>query len=254
MADEPILYSRNFALSGIEILRAADGHGDGRTVEAYATVFDVPTEITDGQGHYLEVIDRTSFNRTLSHGIDTVGVFYHHGLTLHGTPSDLGSVPIGSPTDIRPDGTGLRTVTRYNKTPLADAVLEAIRAGDIKGYSFRGRIFKSSPSRVPKVTRKGGLPTIKRLELGLMEYGPTPTPAYRDAGILAIRSELGEMKELLTAMRGTIEPSTPDDQDQDPDDTTTPDTGPGSEASRGNARADALALLRFRNRIRERGL
>lgn len=254
MADEPLLYSRNFVLSGIEILRAADGYGDGRTVEAYATVFDVPTEITDGQGHYLEVIDRTSFNRTLSHGIDTVGFFYHHGLTLHGTPSDLGSVPIGSPLDIRPDARGLLTVTRFNRSDLAEAVLEAIRSGDVKGYSFRGKIFKSNPSKVPKVTRSGGLPTIRRTELGLMEYGPTPTPAYRDASILAIRSELGEVKELLTAMRGTIEPSTPAAQGQDPDDTTTPDQGPGSEASRGDTHADAQALLRFRSKIRERGL
>jgi HK97 family phage prohead protease len=254
MADDPILYSRSFSLDGIEILRAADGHGDGRTVEAYAAVFDTPTEITDGQGHYLEVIDRTAFNRTITHGIDTVGFYYHHGLTIHATPSDLGSVPIGSPLEIKPDGKGLRTVTRFNRSALADSVLEAIRNGDIRGYSFRGKIFKSSPSRVPKVTRSGGLPTITRMELGLMEYGPTPTPAYRDAGILAIRSELGEVKELLTAMRGTIEPSTPDDQGQDPDETTTPDQGPGSEASRGDAHADALALLRFRSRLRERGM
>jgi HK97 family phage prohead protease len=253
MAEDPILYSRSFALSGIEILRTSDGHGDGRTVEAYAAVFDVPTEITDGQGHYLEVIDRSAFKRTLSHGIDTVGVFYHHGLTLHGTPSDLGSVPIGSPLDISPDARGLRTVTRFNRSDLADAVLEAIRSGDVKGYSFRGKIFKSSPTRVPKVTRSGALPTILRTELGLMEYGPTPTPAYRDAGILAIRSELGEVKELLTAMRGTIEPSTPDDQGQDPDDQDTPDLGPVGTASR-QAHADAQALLRFRSKIRERGL
>lgn len=254
MADESILYSRNFSLDGIEILRAADGHGDGRTVEAYATVFDVPTEITDGQGHYLEVIDRNAFKRTLSHGIDTVGVFYHHGLTLHGTPSDLGSVPIGSPLDIRPDARGLRTVTRFNRSDLAEAVLEAIRSGDVKGYSFRGRIFKSNPSRVPKVTRSGGLATVTRMELGLMEYGPTPTPAYQDAGILAIRSELGEVKELLTAMRGNVDVSTPENHDQDPDDQTTPDQGPGSEATRGDAHADAQALLRFRSRLRERGL
>jgi len=250
MADESTLYSRNFSLDGIEILRAADGHGDGRTVEAYATVFDVPTEITDGQGHYLEVIDRSAFKRTLSHGIDTVGVFYHHGLTLHGTPSDL---PIGSPLNISPDARGLRTVTRFNRSDLAEAVLEAIRSGDVKGYSFRGRIFKSNPSRVPKVTRSGGLATVTRMELGLMEYGPTPTPAYQDAGILAIRSELGEVKSLVLAMRGNVDLSTPDDQGQDPDDQDTPDPGPVGTAPR-QAHADAQALLRFRSKIRERGL
>jgi hypothetical protein len=89
---EPAPFARSFALDDIHILRAADGHGDGRTVEAYAAIFDTPTEITDQHGHYLEVIARTAFNRTISHGFDRVGVFYHHGLTLHGTPSDLGSV------------------------------------------------------------------------------------------------------------------------------------------------------------------
>lgn len=254
MADEPILYSRNFSLDGIEILRAADGYKDGRTVEAYATVFDVPTEITDGQGHYLEVIDRTSFNRTLSHGIDTVGFFYHHGLTLHGTPSDLGSVPIGSPLDIAPDSRGLRTVTRFNRSDLAEAVLEAIRAGDVKGYSFRGKIFKSNPSRPPKVSRGAALPTVRRMELGLMEYGPTPTPAYRDAGILAIRSELGEIRDAISRIGGNINQPTPEGDPQDPDVQTTPEEpGPGSEAPR-EAHADAKSLLRLRSEFRRRGL
>lgn len=184
---DPLPYARSWALDDIQILRAADGHSDGRTVEAYAAVFDTPTEITDQHGHYNEVISRTAFNRQIGLGIERVGVFYHHGLTIHGTPSDLGSVPIGSPLEIRADGKGLRTVTRFNRSPLADSVLEAIRAGDIKGYSFRGRIFKSNPSRVPK-SRGGSLPTITRTELGLTEYGPTPTPAYADAGILAVRA------------------------------------------------------------------
>ena len=116
-ADEPVAYARSWALDDIHILRAADGHSDGRTVEAYAAVFDTPTEITDQHGHYMEKIARTAFNRTLSHGIDRVGVFYNHALTMHGTPaSGEGSVPIGSPVDIRADDRGLRTVTRFNRS------------------------------------------------------------------------------------------------------------------------------------------
>ena len=87
--------------------------------------------------------------------------------------------------DIKADARGLRTVTRFNKSELADAVLEAIRAGDLKGYSFRGRIFKSSPEALPRTRRGAALPTVTRLELGLTEYGPTPSPAYMDAAILA---------------------------------------------------------------------
>lgn len=236
-ADE--FYARSWALDGIEILRTADGHGDGRTVEAYATPFDVPTEITDQHGHYNEVIDRTAFNRTLSHGIDRVGVYYHHGLTIHGTPSDLGSIPIGSPIEIKPDGRGLRTVTRYNRSPMAEGVLEAIRNGDIRGYSFRGRIVRSNPTRVQRPSR-GQLPTIRRMELGLTEYGPTPTPAYRDASIEAIRSVLQD----LLATTPERDPVTNE---------ATPDLGLGAEDPRA-AHSSRLKRLAFAQAMRERGI
>lgn len=243
-------FSRLWTLDDIQILRTADGHGDGRTVEAYAAVFDTPAEITDQHGHYTEVIARTAFNRTLAHGIDRVGVFYNHAMTMHGTPAEgANSVPIGSPVDIRVDGKGLRTVTRFNRGELADAVLEAIRNGDIKGYSFRGRIFKSSPERVPR-SRGGALPTVTRTELGLSEYGPTPSPAYRDASILAMRSQLNEIQADLLTLARTITPSTPQDPD---DDLATPDLGPGTEDSRAahSLRQQKLSLERA---LRERGL
>jgi len=233
-------YARSWALDGIEILRASDGHSDGRTVKAYATPFDVPTEITDQHGHYMEVIDRTAFNLTLSHGIDRVGVFYHHGLTIHGTPSDLGSIPIGSPVDVKPDGRGLLTVTRYNKTPMAESVLEAIRSGDIRGYSFRGRIFRSNPNRIPR-SRGSELPTVRRMELGLTEYGPTPTPAYRDASIEAIRSV---MKEVLASTPGW-----------DPDAfRATPDPGLGAEDPPDMGHSLRLKRLAFAQAMRDRGI
>lgn len=237
---EPVAYARSWALDGIEIMRAADGHGDGRTVKAYATPFDVPTEITDANGHYMEVIDRTAFNRTLSHGIDRVGVFYHHGLTIHGTPSDLGSIPIGSPIEIRPDGKGLLTVTRYNQSPMAEGVLEAIRNGDIRGYSFRGRIYKSNPSRMPK-QRSGSLPQVRRMELGLTEYGPTPTPAYRDASIEAIRSALQEILASTPQWTPDAPPATPD-------------PGPGAEDPPVIGHSVRLKRLAFAQAVRERGI
>lgn len=247
---EPIPYARSWALDDIHILRTADGHGDGRTVEAYAAVFDIPTEITDQHGHYLEKIARSAFNRTLQHGIDRVGVFYNHALTMHGTPaSGENSVPIGSPVEIRADNKGLRTVTRYNRSALADSVLEAIRNGDIKGYSFRGRIFRSTPNRMPK-TRGGSLPTVIRTELGLQEYGPTPAPAYHDAGILAMRSTLNEIRDELASLGRTISPSTPLDPD---DETATPDLGPGTEDSR-DAHSVRQQMLRLKLAMRERGM
>jgi HK97 family phage prohead protease len=240
---EILRYERSWALDDIAIRSTTDG----RTVEAYAAVFGVPSEIKDQHGHYMEVIDRTAFNRAISHGIERVGVFYHHGMTLHGTPSDLGSVPIGSPLDVRADGKGLRTVSRLNKSALADSVLEAIRNGDIRGYSFRGRIFQSTPNRVPRA-RDGSLPTVTRTELGLTEYGPTPSPAYADAGILAIRSveALAASFAALDAqgrvdLARMLAVSTPQDPETD---TATPDVGPGTEDSPDIGRSGRLQKLR----------
>lgn len=235
-------FARSWALDDIEILRAGDG-GDGRTVTAYAAVFDVPSEIKDQHGHYMEVISRSAFTRTLSHGIDRVGVFYNHAMTMHGTPAEgVGSVPIGSPVSITADNRGLRTVTRFNRSELADSVLEAIRHGDIKGYSFRGQIFRSTPTRVPK-SRSGALPTITRTELGLVEYGPTPRPAYADASVLAVRSQLESIGEQLAALTRTIPSFTLDDPD---DDHATPDLGPGAADSpyRHSDRQQRIARLR----------
>lgn len=222
------LYAREFPLDGIEILRS----GDGRTVEAYAAIWDTPAEIRDQHGHYMETIDRSAFNAVLAQGVNRVGVFYHHGLTIHGTPSELGSVPIGSPVDIRVDGKGLRTITRYNDSDLADAVLSAIRNGDIKGYSFRGPIRRSDPRRIPKARAGMPLPTVTRMELGLHEYGPTPTPAYVGAGILAVRS-VDQATRILTTiedLRGQVSrmfsAAPPLDQAPEP---APPASGPGTE-------------------------
>lgn len=241
-------FERKFQLEGIEILRSAR---DGRTVEAYAAVFDAPSEISDQHGHYMEAIGRSAFDKAIAGGIDRVGVYYHHGMTLHGTPSDLGAVPIGSPVEIRADERGLRTVTRYNKSQLADSVLEAIRNGDIRGYSFRGRIVRSDPRRIPKARPGRPLPTVTRLELGLTEYGPTPVPAYADAAILAVRSQAA--RQLID---GGIDPEeaveiarrltlTPPGRDQEAS-TAPPETGPGAEDQRIAPSGRLQRFARFR--------
>lgn len=175
-------YERVFPLLGCEIKRS----GDGRTVEAYAAMFDTPYEVRDQLGHYRERIHRAAFDRALAGGRMPV-CLYNHGMSLTGSPDALASVPLGTPLEVRPDRRGLLTVTRYNKSALSEAVLEAIRAGDIRAQSFRGRIVRSSPERVP-VRRPGEpLPEVTRLELGLSDYGPTPIPVNEGAAIVAVR-------------------------------------------------------------------
>jgi hypothetical protein len=91
--------------------------------------------------------------------------------------------------EVHADNVGVRTVTRYNRTALAEEVLEAINSGAITAQSFTGRFLRSTPTRVPrKGTKPGKLPTVTRMEIDMREYGPTPFPAYAEAMITGVRS------------------------------------------------------------------
>lgn len=179
---------RTFTLDDIYVR----SDGDGRTVVAYMAMFDTPAEIHDQDGHYIETISRGAFDKTIANRVGQIGVFYNHGKTLYGTPSERFSMPLGVPLEITPDSKGVLTVSRYNKNPLADEVIEGIRNGDIAGQSFSGAFVKSQRSR----GRGGELDHIVRSEVRLREYGPTPMPAYKEAAIMGVRAE-----ELATALR-----------------------------------------------------
>ena len=189
-------YFRTWELEDIHVVRTAQGDSTGRLVEAYAAVFNQPAEIHDFEGHYTEEIDPAAFNKVLADigrsraGLGKVKVMYNHGMTIHGTPSERASMPIGTPVEIRPEARGLLTVTRYSETPFADEVLENIRNGSITAQSFTGRIVRSDPQlrRGDRHRpRNGQLTTVRRTELGLKEFGPTPFEAYSGAEILGVR-------------------------------------------------------------------
>jgi HK97 family phage prohead protease len=188
-------FDRVWDLEAIEIVRG----GDGRTVEAYAAIWNTPAEVHDRYGHYMESIARGAFDKFINErGNRDLPVFYNHGMTVAGTPSDIYSVPIGRSLEVKAESRGLWTLSRYNDGPDADRVLEAIRNGAITAQSFRGRVFKSDPPG-PIRRSRGELPHVTRTELGLSEYGPTPSAVYDDAKILALRSrELGiDLEQLL---------------------------------------------------------
>lgn len=185
--------------------------GDGRTVEAFTAVFGVETEVRDQHGHYREVNERSAFNKTIADNGTRFGVFYNHARTVHGTPSDLFSLPLGVPVSpprvetLSVDGrsiTGLLTVTRYNKTDLGEQVLEGIRSGSIPGYSYSGRFVRSDPGKAPRggwrANTDGTLQLVRRSEIAMREYGPTPLPVYEDATVVGVRSladQLGFLNE-----------------------------------------------------------
>ena len=239
------MYFRTYGLEDIHIVRSGQGDATGRLVEAYAAVFDSPAEIQDFEGHYTEEIDPGAFNKVLADisrsraGLGKVKVMYNHGMTIHGTPSERGSMPIGTPVSIQPEARGLLTLTRYSETPFADEILENIRNGAITAQSFTGRIVRSDP-QLARGDRyrpsRGKLPLVRRMELGLKEFGPTPFEAYSDAEIVGVRM----------STPGTWEP----DEEQDPG--TSPDEGaaagePLTGDGEHSARYHQHALYRLRS-------
>lgn len=239
MKNLPII-ERAFALDDIAI-RAG---GSGRTVVAYAAVFDAPYEVRDFEGHYIETIHRSAFNRWSASGEPAVCLFNHGMMTGTLQPSDRFGMPLGTPIEIRSDARGLLTVTEYAKTPLADEVLELVRAGSIVSQSFRGPIVQSRQAGT-----RDGLRVTERMQLGVRDYGPTAFPVAREAAIVGIRSEalLEQIRDLTDEERAELlaelsaastEPTTvvvPPDSPPDPDAQpaavldSTPEDGPSLE-------------------------
>jgi HK97 family phage prohead protease len=223
---------RYYPLDDIRVMRAADGEPSGRVVEAYATVFDEPAEIHDAQGHYMEVIDRGAFDQVLARISRSRGgfggavrVLFNHGKTMEGVPAPEFQRPIGKALDIRPDGRGLLTRTEYAKKPFAEEILDDIREGRITGQSFVGGIIRSDPElRGPgdKYRGRGGvLATVRRMALGLREYGPVLYGAYTGAEFLGVRMalpgtadlelDLPEDEEYSPEQEGDVTGGTPED-------------------------------------------
>jgi HK97 family phage prohead protease len=198
--------SRAFPLEDIAVSKTPDG----RTVEAFAAVFDTPAEVRDQDGHYREQISQRAFAKTLAESRRgdawTTAVVYNHGMTLHGTPSERATVPLGTTLHMETTSRGLLTVSRYSKTELADEILESIRNGAITGQSFSGKFLQSDGHRRGQKlgpNRAGELPLVTRTEIKLVEYGPTPFPVYAEAEVIGVRALLAslpddELRELLS--------------------------------------------------------
>lgn len=192
---------RSYPIEDAHIVTRAEGDGSGRLVEAYCAVFDEPAEIRDHEGHYEEEIDRTAFNKRIADversraGYGLVKVMYNHAMTIHGTPSERFSLPCAVTKHISAEGRGVLTRAFYPDTPLGNEVLELWRSGAVSAQSFSGQIIRSTPAlrRGDRYRPAGGqLTRVRRLELGLREFGPTPFPAYSGAELVGVRmSPLG---------------------------------------------------------------
>lgn len=200
--------------------------GDGRTITGHVAVFDIPTPISDIHGQYEEQNARGAFNKSIADRGNRFLVTYNHGKTLYGTPSEMGSIPLGVPTSVRTDTRGVLVDIKVDKTPLGDAVLEGARSGSIPGMSYTGGLIKSDPPKPRggwRASRSGKLPLVTHLEVAMREFGPTPTPAFDAAQIIGVRAlvqsiegltpnERAELIDLLSRAQ-ELELSTPGEPD-----------------------------------------
>lgn len=163
----------------------------GRRLEAYAAVFGRDQEIRDREGHYMERIAPTAFDRTVGQRGTNFQVLFNHGRTIHGDSSDRYSMPFGTPVEVRPDSRGLWTSTEVANTELGDEIIELANAGALRGMSFSGKFVATRSAG----KHESGLPIKERTEIAMIEYGPTPFPAYSDAAIVAVRSEFRSLSD-----------------------------------------------------------
>ena len=164
--------------------------GTGRTVEAYAIAYNVRVPIQDAEGRYEEIIAPGAARRSIETRGTSFEVLWNHGRAIDGrATSAADAIPIGVPREVVDTERGVYTVTEYLDHPVANAILEGIKKGAIRGQSFSGTFLET---RKNKPASRGALPLFERTKLDMREYGPVLRPAYAAAEILGTRSSLDE--------------------------------------------------------------
>ena len=228
----------------------ADEDGDGLTLEGYGAVFNTATRIDSMfEGRFDEIIAPGAFKRT----IDQKGA---RGIRLqfdHGSHPLIGSIPLGSITDLHEDSRGLFVKARLSDNWLVQPVRDAIRDGAVSGMSFRFRVVKDEWDETDP-----DLPVRTLREVELFEVGPVVWPAY-DATTVGVRArEIARdmatdedfRHELLRALVAVGTPSEPAQQgtSEEPAEA----DGSPTEGTRRNRSQDHKSVLASINELLER--
>jgi len=165
--------------------RADDGtEGDGRSLTGYAAVFGQDSEIDSWEGIFTETIRKGAFRKTIRESTPIMQFDHgHHPL--------IGSLPIGSITELREDTQGLYVEGRITDNWLMQPVRDAIAEGSVNGMSFRFEVVREEwRDQAGKLVRPeevldllwmpGDRGPLRRelIELKCRELGPVVFPAY----------------------------------------------------------------------------
>jgi HK97 family phage prohead protease len=199
--------------------------GDGRTLEGYAAVFNVPAKIRDVGGDFEETILPGAFKRSLGERMPILQ-------WDHGKDPRVGTVPIGAIEDLAEDSNGLHVRARLFDNDVVEPVRQAIEARAIRGMSFRFGVPDGGddwPSRDQRHVR----------DADVHELGPVAFPAY-DATSVSVRSLLAQLdpaehrtllRELAAELRLAVDlEDIVGQSDARSDDGDDPDAEPSGEA------------------------
>lgn len=197
------------------LTRAGEGSGDGLTFEGYGAVFNTPTHIDSWEGDFDEQIAPGAFKKSIRE--KTPRLQFDHG--YHPL---IGSIPIGSITDIHEDDRGLYVQARLSDNWLVEPIRDAIAEGSIDGMSFRFSVVREEwRDKDGKIIRPDELldmlwsgagdrgPIMRTLkEVKMPEVGPVVWPAYEEtsasvrSGVIDLGrlNEPGERKKLARAV------------------------------------------------------
>jgi phage head maturation protease len=140
------------------------------------------------EGHYLERMAPSVFENSIAEDRDRIRCLYHHGLDPF-----FGTAPLGPIRSLEPDTSYEVDLidTDYNKR-----LLPMLESGEL-GASFRFRVIRDELERRPSrsADNPARLPQVTVTEAKLIEFGPTPLPAYKGAtaGVRSTREVVVEL-------------------------------------------------------------
>ncbi|MGW3166976.1 HK97 family phage prohead protease [Streptomyces sp. NPDC001142] len=208
---------------------AAAEAGDGRTLTGYAAVFGQATEIDSWEGNFTETIRRGAFRKTLREQTPVLQFD-------HGRHPLIGSIPIGSFTELYEDDQGLYVSARITDNWLMAPVRDAIAEETVNGMSFRFEVVREEwrdangklvrPEEVGELLwMPGDRGPLQRelIELKCRELGPVVFPAYAGTSVsvrardmadgLARDGGFARSLRASLARAAAAAPQVPDDQE-----------------------------------------
>jgi phage head maturation protease len=231
-------------------LRAAEEDGEPPILFGHFARFNEWTEVDSWiEGHFMERIAPTAFDKTFREGRDRIRVLFQHG-----RDPELGMKPIAEPLVMKRDG----DVGAYYEARLFDGVPQIIRDGlEAKQYgaSFKMEVLREEivDEPEPSESNPAGIRECTIKEIRLHEFGPVTWGQYESATANlrsltddvifdAIKREPSRFRALMGAHDLGRRVLTPGEQQEDQDNAPDRDDAARSRTSSPSRRDSALTF------------